>query len=62
MNGQNMLSLTSAGLISVATSVSFGITNAQDMGKNVISTFNAPKPLGPYLQAIRVDRTLYLSG
>jgi 2-iminobutanoate/2-iminopropanoate deaminase len=42
--------------------VSFGIANAQDTGKNVISTLNAPKPLGPYSQAIRVSKTLYLSG
>ena len=28
----------------------------------VISTLNAPKPLGAYSPAIRVGRTLYLSG
>jgi 2-iminobutanoate/2-iminopropanoate deaminase len=62
MNRQSMLSLTAAGLIGLATSGSFGIANAQDTGKNVISTSNAPKPLGPYSQAIRVGKTVYLSG
>jgi hypothetical protein len=62
MNRQSMLGLTAAGLIGLATSVSFGIANAQDTGKNVISTLNAPKPLGPYSQAIQVGKTVYLSG
>ena len=57
-----MLSLTAAGLLGLATSVSFGIANAQDTGKNVISTLNAPKPLGPYSQSIRVSKTIYLTG
>jgi 2-iminobutanoate/2-iminopropanoate deaminase len=57
-----MLSLTAAGLIGLATSVSFGIANAQDTGKNVISTLNAPKPLGPYSQAIRISKTIYFTG
>jgi len=57
-----MLSLTAAGLIGLATSVSFGIANAQDTGKNVVSTSNVPKPLGPYSQAIQVGKAVYLSG
>ena len=57
-----MLSLTAAGLSGLATSVSFGIANAQDTGKNVISTLNVPKPLGPYSRAIRVSKTVYLTG
>jgi len=52
MNRQSMLSLTAAGLIGLATSVSFGIANAQDTGKNVISTLNAP--LSP--SGLRVTR------
>jgi 2-iminobutanoate/2-iminopropanoate deaminase len=56
-----MFSLTAAGLIGLATSVSFGIANAQDTGKNVISALNAPKPLNPYSQAIRVGKTVYIS-
>ena len=59
---QNVLSLTATGLIGLATSESFGIANAQDTGKNVISTLNAPKPLGPYSQSIRVSKTIYLTG
>jgi 2-iminobutanoate/2-iminopropanoate deaminase len=54
--------LIAAGLIGLATSVSFGIANAQDTGKNVFSTLNAPKPLGPHSQAIRVSKTVYVAG
>lgn len=32
------------------------------MNKNIISTPLAPQAIGPYSQAIRVDRNLYLSG
>ncbi|MGQ4892478.1 MAG: RidA family protein [Candidatus Njordarchaeia archaeon] len=32
------------------------------MGKEVILTENAPKPIGPYSQAVKVDRFLFLSG
>ena len=42
MNRQSMLGLTAASLIGLASSVSFGIANGQDTGKNVISTLNAP--------------------
>ena len=62
MNRQSMLGLTASGLIGLASSVYIGIANAQDTGKNVISTLSAPKPLGPYSQAIQVGRTVYLSG
>jgi 2-iminobutanoate/2-iminopropanoate deaminase len=34
---------------------------AQD-GKKVISTPNAPNAIGPYSQAIRVGKTVYLAG
>lgn len=30
--------------------------------KKVITTPNAPKPVGPYSQAIQTDNTLYISG
>ena len=53
---QNVLSLTATGLIGLATSESFGIANAQDTGKNVISTLTGPKPLGPYSQVIQSAR------
>lgn len=32
------------------------------MEKKVITTKNAPEPIGPYNQAIMVDNTLYISG
>jgi 2-iminobutanoate/2-iminopropanoate deaminase len=35
---------------------------AQDIGRKVILTPDAPKPIGPYSQAIRRGQTLYLSG
>jgi 2-iminobutanoate/2-iminopropanoate deaminase len=35
---------------------------AQDTGKKVVSSPNAPEAIGPYSQAIRVGRTLYLAG
>jgi 2-iminobutanoate/2-iminopropanoate deaminase len=30
--------------------------------KKIINTPNAPKPIGPYSQAIQTDNTLYISG
>jgi 2-iminobutanoate/2-iminopropanoate deaminase len=39
----------------------FGV-KAQDVGGRVILTPNAPKPIGPYSQAIQRGQTLYLSG
>jgi 2-iminobutanoate/2-iminopropanoate deaminase len=33
-----------------------------DAGKNVIASPNAPAPVGPYSQAIKVGKTVYLSG
>lgn len=32
------------------------------MGKTVIYTKNAPEPIGPYSQAIKTKRSLYVSG
>jgi 2-iminobutanoate/2-iminopropanoate deaminase len=62
MNRRGSLSLTAAGLIGLAFSVSVGIANAQDTGKKVILTPNAPNPIGPYSQAIQIGKTVYLSG
>ena len=39
-----------------------GGAEAQDTGKKVISTPTAPNAIGPYSQAIRAGRTLYLAG
>src|SRR4029079_1866084 len=57
-------SLIAAGLF---TSIAFsalplGIANAQDTGKKVILSPNAPNPIGPYSQAIQVENTVYLAG
>ena len=30
--------------------------------KNIINTFNAPEPIGPYSQAVKIGNTLYTSG
>ena len=35
---------------------------AEDIGKQIISTPNAPSAVGPYSQAIRVGQTVYLAG
>ena len=51
-----------APLIGFAFIVSGGSANAQDAGKKVISTPNAPEAIGPYSQAIRVGNTVYLAG
>ena len=32
------------------------------MKKEIISTLNAPSPIGPYNQAVKVGNTLYISG
>ncbi|QEE15160.1 RidA family protein [Promethearchaeum syntrophicum] len=32
------------------------------MVKEIISTSNAPKALGPYSQAVKIDKSLYISG
>jgi len=39
-----------------------GIADAQDAGKKVILSPNAPNPIGPYSQAIQVGKTVYLAG
>ena len=30
--------------------------------KNIVKTFNAPVPIGPYSQAVKIGNTLYTSG
>jgi len=51
-----------AALAGVAVLAFAGIVNAQQGGKVVISTPNAPEAIGPYSQAIQVGNTLYLAG
>lgn len=62
MDRNSLFNLAVAGLVGVACSVSAGIANAQDGGKSVIATPNAPEAIGPYSQAIRAGKTVYLSG
>src|ERR1700681_2011369 len=62
MHRNSLFNLTVAGLVGLAFGASVGIANAQDAGKNVIVTPNAPAAIGPYSQAIRVGKTVYLSG
>jgi 2-iminobutanoate/2-iminopropanoate deaminase len=50
--------LVAALVISILTC---GIS-AQEIGKRVISAPNAPAAVGPYSQAIRAGRTVYLAG
>ena len=40
----------------------FETVNAQDAGRTVIASPNAPEAIGPYSQAIKASRTVYLSG
>src|ERR1700686_1555600 len=62
MNRYRLFGPMGAEVICLAFSASAGIANAQDAGKSVIATPNAPEAIGPYSQAIRVGKTVYLSG
>ncbi len=62
MTRHGMFRLTAAGLIGLAASLPLVTAAAQDAGKTVILTPNAPKPIGPYSQAIQAGKTVYLSG
>ena len=54
-----MHKIVSAGLLVLAFA---GSAVAQDSGKKVISTPDAPEAIGPYSQAIRAGKTVYLAG
>jgi 2-iminobutanoate/2-iminopropanoate deaminase len=62
MNGSSLVGPAIVGLIVLGFSLSADIANAQDAGKNVIVTPKAPAAIGPYSQAIRAGKTVYLSG
>jgi 2-iminobutanoate/2-iminopropanoate deaminase len=49
-------------LVVIAASCTLRIANAQNAGKSVIASPNAPAAIGPYSQAVRVGKTVYLSG
>jgi 2-iminobutanoate/2-iminopropanoate deaminase len=53
----NILRVVAIAMIAFVSGVS-----AQEVGRKVILTPHAPKPIGPYSQAIRRGQTLYLSG
>jgi len=46
----------------VLMSFAFSDAQAQNGGKQVISSPNAPEAIGPYSQAIKSGKTVYLSG
>ena len=48
--------------IALAIAGTVGAAEAQETGKRVISTPTAPNAIGPYSQAIRANKTLYLAG
>jgi 2-iminobutanoate/2-iminopropanoate deaminase len=56
---QNSVSWT---ILALAIAASCGGVCAQETGRKVISTPAAPNAIGPYSQAIRVGKTLYVSG
>ena len=49
-------------IVAIAMIAPVASVNAQDVGRKVILTPDAPKPIGPYSQAIGRGKTLYLSG
>jgi 2-iminobutanoate/2-iminopropanoate deaminase len=57
-----MLNNISCVILALAIAASGGEVFAQETGRKVISTPTAPNALGPYSQAIRVGKTLYVSG
>jgi 2-iminobutanoate/2-iminopropanoate deaminase len=58
----SLASRTVAGLVVLGFNIAAAIASAQDAGKNVIATPDAPAAIGPYSQAVRVGKTVYLSG
>jgi 2-iminobutanoate/2-iminopropanoate deaminase len=46
----------------LAIAATVGGVEAQESGKKVIATQTAPNAIGPYSQAIRAGKTLYLAG
>jgi 2-iminobutanoate/2-iminopropanoate deaminase len=57
-----MLKKISWPVIVLAIAVAVSGTEAQETGKKVIATPTAPNAIGPYSQAIRAGKTLYLAG
>jgi 2-iminobutanoate/2-iminopropanoate deaminase len=57
-----MLNNISWPVIMLAIAATAGVAPAQETGKKVIATPTAPNAIGPYSQAIRTGKTLYLAG
>ena len=57
-----MLNKISWAVIVVAIAATISGVEAQETGKKVIATPTAPNAIGPYSQAIRAGKTLYLAG
>ena len=49
-------------LAALAISAPLHGANADDVGKKVVAAPTAPSPVGPYSQAIRAGKTIYLAG
>ncbi|HWZ62157.1 MAG TPA: RidA family protein [Steroidobacteraceae bacterium] len=49
-------------LVVVVAGCTLDVANAQNADKSVIASPNAPAAVGPYSQAIKVGKTVYLSG
>ena len=58
MSRSTLPTLAVVGLIGFSASGA----NAEDTAKTVIASANAPEAIGPYSQAIKVGKTVYLSG
>jgi 2-iminobutanoate/2-iminopropanoate deaminase len=57
-----MAKIISATLLALGAVAIVGGVDAQEFGKKVIATPTAPNAIGPYSQAIRAGKTLYLAG
>ena len=49
-------------IAALALATSAGAASAQDMGRKMIATPNAPGAIGPYSQGVQAGKTLYISG
>jgi len=63
MTKRHLLTISAIAVLALVTlTTSLGNAEAQDAGKKIISTPNAPEAIGPYSQAIQVGKTVYLAG
>jgi 2-iminobutanoate/2-iminopropanoate deaminase len=56
-----MMKIVSRTVMALAIVASANSANAQDASKKVVFTPAAPGPIGPYSQAIRAGKTIYLA-